>query len=91
MTSRSPRPWSERQRLDVVVTSVVEKRLGALPVRAPRGRPVFVQHNRRVAAELTLRIGHVTGPPTVQITRGVQLLLLHLLDTDITRTRWSQT
>lgn len=57
--------------------------------------------NRRVRAtgrmifyhlgELTLRIGSVTDPPTVQITRGVQLHLLHLLDTDITRTRWPQT
>ncbi|MFJ9445893.1 IS1634 family transposase [Kitasatospora sp. NPDC101235] len=34
MTSRSPRPRSERQRLECVVTSVVEKRLGALPVAA---------------------------------------------------------
>lgn len=34
MPSRSPRPRSERQRLEVVVTSVVEKRLGALPVAA---------------------------------------------------------
>jgi hypothetical protein len=99
--------------------------------------PVFVQHNRRVAAlihviclallvfclrralgpeqtvaglypdnrrvrptgrmvlyhlgELTLRIGHATEPPTVQITRGVQLHLLDLLDVDIRRTRWPQT
>ncbi|CAM5469736.1 hypothetical protein SAVIM40S_07182 [Streptomyces avidinii] len=104
--------------------------------------PVFVQHNRRVAAliqviclallvfclierqvrralgpdetmaglypdnrrvrptgrmilhhlgELTLRIGNVTDPPTVQINRGVQLHLLDLLDTDITQTRWPQT
>lgn len=34
MTSRSPRPRSVRQRLECVVTSVVEKRLGALPVAA---------------------------------------------------------
>ncbi|MER7960369.1 hypothetical protein, partial [Streptomyces sp. NPDC096030] len=104
--------------------------------------PVFVQHNRRVAAliqviclallvfclierqvrralgpdetmaglypdnrrvrptgrmilyhlgELTLRIGNVTDPPTVQINRGVQLHLLDLLDTDIGQTRWPQT
>ena len=41
--------------------------------------------------ELTLRIGHVTDPPTVQITRGVQLHLLNLLNTDIGQTRWPQT
>ncbi|MFJ3363744.1 hypothetical protein [Streptomyces anthocyanicus] len=41
--------------------------------------------------ELTLRIGSVTDPPTVRITRGVQLNLLDLLDTDITQTRWPQT
>ncbi|MEU1276459.1 hypothetical protein [Streptomyces sp. NPDC005799] len=41
--------------------------------------------------ELTLRIGSVTDPPTIQITRGVQLHLLDLLDTGITRTRWPQT
>ncbi|WP_406003814.1 hypothetical protein [Streptomyces sp. NBC_00829] len=44
--------------------------------------------------ELTLRIGNVTDPPTVQITRGVQLHLLDLLDlldTDIGQTRWPQT
>ncbi|GAA3379604.1 hypothetical protein GCM10020367_63830 [Streptomyces sannanensis] len=33
--------------------------------------------------ELTLRIGTVTDPPTVQVTRGIQLHLLDLLDTDI--------
>ncbi|MFF8942477.1 hypothetical protein ACF1A5_09405 [Streptomyces sp. NPDC014864] len=38
--------------------------------------------------ELTLRSGNITDPPTVQITRGVQL---HLLDPDITRTSWPQT
>ena len=32
--SRSPRPRSQRQRFEVAVTSVVEKRLGALPVAA---------------------------------------------------------
>ncbi|WP_200300704.1 hypothetical protein [Streptomyces adelaidensis] len=41
--------------------------------------------------ELTLRIGHITDPPTVQITRGVQLHILDLLDTDIGQTRWPQT
>ncbi|WP_229865074.1 IS1634 family transposase [Streptomyces naganishii] len=34
MTSRSPRPRSQRQRFECAVTSVVEKRLGALPVAA---------------------------------------------------------
>ncbi|MFI8522432.1 hypothetical protein ACIGEZ_32215 [Streptomyces sp. NPDC085481] len=40
---------------------------------------------------LTLRTGHVTDPPTVPITRGVQLHLLYLLDTDVGQTRWPQT
>ncbi|MFF3160003.1 hypothetical protein [Streptomyces sp. NPDC057910] len=52
----------------------------------PTGRMVFYH-----LGELTLRISSVTDPPTVQITRGVQLHLLDLLDTDITRTRWPQT
>lgn len=52
----------------------------------PTGRMIFYH-----LSELTLRIGNVTDPPTVQITRGVQLHLLDLLDTDITRTRWPQT
>jgi hypothetical protein len=52
----------------------------------PTGRMIFYH-----LGELTLRIGSVTDPPTVQITRGVQLHLLDLLDTDITRTRWPQT
>ncbi|MER6615048.1 DUF4277 domain-containing protein [Streptomyces xantholiticus] len=34
MTSRSSRPRSQRQRFEVAVTPVVEKRLGALPVAA---------------------------------------------------------
>jgi hypothetical protein len=41
--------------------------------------------------ELTLRIGNVTDPPTVQITRGVQLHLLDLLGIEVTQTRWTQT
>ncbi|MGC9544538.1 hypothetical protein ACP4J3_48630 [Streptomyces sp. UG1] len=41
--------------------------------------------------ELTLRIGNVTDPPSVQITRGVQLHLLELLGIEVTRTRWPQT
>ncbi|MFL4901786.1 hypothetical protein ACJ6WF_01015 [Streptomyces sp. MMS24-I2-30] len=52
----------------------------------PTGRMIFYH-----LGELTLRIGSVTEPPTVQLTRGVQLHLLDLLDTDITRTRWPQT
>ncbi|MFC9915792.1 hypothetical protein [Streptomyces sp. NPDC127197] len=39
--------------------------------------------------ELTLRIGTVTDPPMVQITRGVQLHLLELLGIEVTRTRAS--
>lgn len=56
--------------------------------------PVFVQHDGRFAAlvqvicpavlvhlgELTLRIGNLTAPPTIQITRGVQLHLLGDVD-----------
>ncbi|MDH6129248.1 transposase [Kitasatospora sp. GP82] len=41
--------------------------------------------------ELNLRIGNVTDPPTVQITRGVQLHLLELLGIEVTQTRWPQT
>jgi transposase len=52
----------------------------------PTGRMIFYH-----LGELTLRIGNTTDPPTVQITRGVQLHLLDLLDTDITQTRWPQT
>lgn len=52
----------------------------------PTGRMIFYH-----LSELTLRIGNVSDPPTVQITRGVQLHLLDLLDTDITQTRWPQT
>ncbi|WP_240509095.1 hypothetical protein [Streptomyces agglomeratus] len=52
----------------------------------PTGRMILYQ-----LGELTLRIGNVTDPPTVQINRGVQLHLLDLLDTDITQTRWPQT
>ncbi|GLV80302.1 IS1634 family transposase [Streptomyces hygroscopicus] len=52
----------------------------------PTGRMIFYH-----LSELTLRIGNVTDPPTIQITRGVQLHLLDLLDTDITQTRWPQT
>ncbi|MFI2207498.1 IS1634 family transposase [Streptomyces sp. NPDC020192] len=52
----------------------------------PTGRMILYH-----LGELTLRIGNVTDPPTVQITRGVQLHLLDLLDTDIGQTRWPQT
>lgn len=40
--------------------------------------------------ELTLRSGDVTDPPTVQITRGIRLHPLDLLDVD-RRTHWPQT
>ncbi|TQE33765.1 hypothetical protein Sipo8835_12480 [Streptomyces ipomoeae] len=51
----------------------------------PTGRMIFYH-----LGELTLRIGNVTDPPTIQIPRGVQL---HLLDTDISigQTRSPQT
>lgn len=52
----------------------------------PTGRMIFYH-----LGELTLRIGHITDPPTVQITRGVQHHLLDLLDTDIGQTRSPQT
>ncbi|MFE0703615.1 DUF4277 domain-containing protein [Streptomyces sp. NPDC058872] len=51
----------------------------------PTGRMIFYH-----LGELTLRIGHVTDSPTVQITRGVPLHLLDVLDTDIGQTRWPQ-
>lgn len=41
--------------------------------------------------ELNLRTRNVTDPPTVQITRGVQLHLLELLGIEVTQTRWPQT
>lgn len=52
----------------------------------PTGRMILYH-----LGELTLRIGNVTDPPTVQITRGVQLHLLELLGVEVTRTRWPQT
>jgi hypothetical protein len=52
----------------------------------PTGRMVLYH-----LGELTPRIGNLTEPPTIQITRGVQLHLLDLLDVDIRRTRWPQT
>ncbi|WP_344641011.1 IS1634 family transposase [Kitasatospora cystarginea] len=52
----------------------------------PTGRMILYH-----LGELTLRIGHITDPPTIQITRGVQLHLLDLLDVDIRQTRWPQT
>ncbi|GAA2284410.1 MULTISPECIES: IS1634 family transposase [Kitasatospora] len=52
----------------------------------PTGRMILYH-----LGELTLRIGNVTDPPTVQITRGVQLHLLELLGIEVTRTRWPQT
>ncbi|MEV5879648.1 hypothetical protein AB0L75_36620 [Streptomyces sp. NPDC052101] len=42
-------------------------------------------------AELNLCIGNVTDPPTIPITRGVQLHRLDLLDVDIRGTSWPQT
>jgi transposase len=52
----------------------------------PTGRMILYH-----LGELTLRIGNVTDPPTVQITRGVQLHLLDLLGIEVTQTRWPQT
>ncbi|MGW2787845.1 hypothetical protein ACWC3X_42860 [Streptomyces populi] len=55
------------------------------PVR-PTGRMILYH-----LGELTLRIGHITDPPTIRITRGVQLHLLDPLGVDIGQTRWPQT
>lgn len=52
----------------------------------PTGRMILYH-----LSELTLRIGNVTDPPTVQITRGIQLHLLDLLGIEVTQTRWPQT
>jgi hypothetical protein len=52
----------------------------------PTGRMILYH-----LGELTLRIGHATDPPTVQITRGIQLHLLDLLGIEVTQTRWPQT
>jgi transposase len=52
----------------------------------PTGRMILYH-----LGELTLRIGNVIAPPTVQITRGVQLHLLDLLGIEVTQTRWSDT
>ncbi|RSO09900.1 hypothetical protein DMH18_16855 [Streptomyces sp. WAC 06783] len=51
----------------------------------PTGRMIFYH-----LGEHTLQISNITDPPTVRITRGVQLHLLDLLDTDIGQTRWPQ-
>lgn len=52
----------------------------------PTGRMILYH-----LGELNLRIGNMTDPPTVQITRGVQLHLLELLGIEVTQTRWPQT
>ena len=52
----------------------------------PTGRMIFYH-----LGELTLRIGYITEPPTVQIARGVQLHVLDLLETDIGQAHWPQT
>jgi hypothetical protein len=52
----------------------------------PTGRMILYHRG-----ELTLRIGNVTDPPTVQITRGAQLHLLDLLGIEVTQTRWPKT
>ncbi|WP_326659039.1 hypothetical protein [Streptomyces sp. NBC_00385] len=41
--------------------------------------------------ELRPRIGNMTDPPTVRITRGVQFHPLELLGIEVTQTRWPQT
>jgi transposase len=52
----------------------------------PTGRMILYH-----LGELTLKIGNSLDPPTVQITRGVQLHLLDLLGIEVTQTRWPQT
>ncbi|WP_405863632.1 hypothetical protein [Streptomyces sp. NBC_00005] len=41
--------------------------------------------------ELWLRIGSATDPPTIVITRGVQVHLLDLLGVQVDRPRWPET
>ncbi|GHD86266.1 hypothetical protein [Streptomyces naganishii] len=52
----------------------------------PTGRMILYH-----LGELTLRIGTITDPPMVQITRGVQLHVLELLGIDVTRTHRPRT
>jgi hypothetical protein len=40
---------------------------------------------------LRLRVSHTTGPPTIVISRGVQLHLLDLLGLEPTQPRWPET
>ncbi|WP_329535444.1 hypothetical protein OG568_43040 [Streptomyces sp. NBC_01450] len=40
---------------------------------------------------LRLRVGHATDPPTIVISRGVQLHLLDLLGLEPTHPRWPDT
>ncbi|MFD7002175.1 hypothetical protein ACFWA5_39465 [Streptomyces mirabilis] len=40
---------------------------------------------------LRLRVGHATGPPTIVISRGVQLHLLDPLGLEPTQPRWPET
>ncbi|MGW6094090.1 DUF4277 domain-containing protein [Streptomyces sp. NPDC055157] len=80
-TSRSPRPRSQRQRFEVAVTSVVEKRLGAPPVVSdftrrldlagiidevcPGGVSVLVRHGQVIEALVANRL---TAPaPLVRV------------------------
>ncbi|MEU2113859.1 hypothetical protein [Streptomyces sp. NPDC019507] len=52
----------------------------------PTGRMILYH-----LGELTLRIGTITDPPMVQITRGVQLHLLELLGIEVPRTHRPRT
>lgn len=65
MTFRFSRPRSQRQRLDVVVTYVVEKRLGTLPVAAEFLRRLdtagIVDEVCRGSASAYLTYGRVIG------------------------------
>ncbi|KAK1176831.1 hypothetical protein B7755_000570 [Streptomyces sp. NBS 14/10] len=86
--------------LALLVFCLIERQVGQA-LRPEQTMAGLYPDNRRIRptgrmilyhlGELTLRIGNVTDPPTVQITRGVQLHLLELLGIEVTQTRWPQT
>ncbi|WP_406422633.1 hypothetical protein OH809_10665 [Streptomyces sp. NBC_00873] len=52
----------------------------------PTGRMIFYH-----LSGLRLRVGSATAPPTIVISRGVQLHLLDLLGLEPTHPRWPET
>jgi hypothetical protein len=74
-----------------VETEVESERRGVIAAREG-GDPMVIADLEAVwRVRLALLIGNMTDPPTVQITRGVQLHLLETLGIEVTRTRWPQT